>query len=150
MKFVKIMVGLSLASVLAACAATTPAPSTVAAATIQPDPAVTPPPKPSVESLTIDFSEANATLTPEGKAQLDGAARLYRDAKPEVMIISGHTDKSGSEFDNIILSAKRAAAVKKALVDRGVPASQLQIVAIGSAEPVPTIPPSRSAVVTWR
>jgi OmpA-OmpF porin, OOP family len=105
---------------------------------------------PSVESVSIDFRGGSATLSAEALAQLDGAARLYRDAKPEVMIVTGHTDKTGQEFPNVILSARRAAAVKQALADRGVPTDRLQIVAVGEAEPVPGVPPSRTAVVTWR
>ena len=171
MTFLGRISAVNLVFLVAACAGTPPPSTAVVAAAPPPDPVVTPAPKPSAESLTIEFGEANAALTPaapgsaggcrgsstapaaltpEAKAQLDGAARLYRDAKPEIMIISGHTDKVGSEFGNIILSAKRAVSVKKALVDRGVPADRLQIVAVGSAEPIPTIPPSRSAVVTWR
>ena len=93
---------------------------------------------------------ADATLSPRANSQLDGASRLYRDARPEVMIISGHSDKTGREFANLVLSARRADVVKKALVDRGIPAERLQIVAIGQAEPVANVSPSRSAVVTWR
>jgi OOP family OmpA-OmpF porin len=105
---------------------------------------------PSVESVSIDFHSGSAALSPEALAQLDGAARLYRDAKPEVMIVTGHTDKTGPEFPNVILSAHRAAAVKQALADRGVPTDRLQIVADGEAEPVPGVAPSRTAVITWR
>lgn len=106
--------------------------------------------KPADESLTINFDTADATLSLQANSQLDGAARLYRDARPEVMIISGHSDKTGQEFANLVLSGRRADAVKKALVDRGIPAERLQIVAIGQAEPVANVPSSRSAVVTWR
>ena len=106
--------------------------------------------KPSVESLTIAFDKANAALSPAALAQLDGAARLYRDARPEIMTIAGHSDKDGQEYDNLILSARRANLVKRALVDRGIPAERLQIVAIGEAELVVGVPASRSAVVTWR
>lgn len=115
-------------------------------------PVVSPPapPKPAVESLTIDFPLASAQLSPTAQQQLDGAARLYRDAKPEVMIVSGHTDTVGGEFQNLVLSAKRAEAVKYALVDRGVPAERLQVVAVGEAQPTPDITPGRLAVVTWR
>src|ERR1700722_15901704 len=66
--------------------------------------------QPSVESVNIDFRGGSAALSTEALAQLDGAARLYRDAKPEVMIVTGHTDKTGPEFPNVILSARRAAA----------------------------------------
>lgn len=142
---------------LAACAGSQ-APSSEAAAQAPSTPVQAPAPTPSTqaaakpadESLTIDFNTAGTTLSPQAKSQLDGAARLYRDAQPEVMIISGHSDKSGEEFANLILSARRADIVKKALVDRGIPAERLQIVAVGEAELVPTAPPSRTAVVTWR
>jgi outer membrane protein OmpA-like peptidoglycan-associated protein len=135
---------------LVACQSGRPTEPTVATAPAPtPEPAPTPPPK-SVESLTIDFSEASTTLTPAALAQLDGAARLYRSALPEVMFVSGHSDPTGNEFSNIILSARRAAKTKQALVDRGIPAEKLQIVAVGSAQPIPTVPAVPSAVITWR
>jgi OOP family OmpA-OmpF porin len=107
-------------------------------------------PKPSVESVAITFDPAVAALSATANSQLDGAARLYRDAHPEVMIVSGHTDKTGTEYSNLILSARRAEAVKQGLIDRGVPPERLQVVAIGQAEPVPTVTASRQAVITWR
>ncbi len=134
---------------LMACAQKPPA-DAANSAPATPVVAASPTADPVTESLTIAFVEAGAMLSPEANAQLDGAARLYRDAQPQVMIISGHSDRTGGEFENIVLSAKRAAAVKKALVDRGVPAQRLQIVAIGSAQPVPSVEPERTAVVTWR
>lgn len=144
------LVALPCLAALAACA-TTPPPQPVAATPPPaPPPVAQAAPKPSVESVTIDFTGSSASLSPAALAQLDGAARLYRDAKPEVMIVTGHSDTSGSEFPNVILSAHRAQAVKQALADRGVPDTRLQIVAAGEAEPVPGIPPSRSAVITWR
>lgn len=149
---------LGLAFILAACggsgapspvATAQPAPpaQVVAASAVEPAPVS---PKPSQESLTIDFDAGGTTLSPVASAQLDGAGQLYRDAGPEVMIISGHSDKTGREFENLILSARRAAVVKKALVDRGIPAERLQIIAIGEAEPVAKSLASRTAVVTWR
>ena len=100
--------------------------------------------------MTIDFPTDKATISPAAGKQLDGAARLYRSAKPEVMFVTGHSDPSGQEFPNLVLSARRAEAVKQALVDRGIPAAQLQIMADGTAQPVPGVTPERSAVITWR
>jgi outer membrane protein OmpA-like peptidoglycan-associated protein len=155
------LITLLCAGSLAACSHVSPTPPAQNATIVQPAPAVATgavsvapatasPPKALNESLTISFSDASTTLSPDAQSQLDGAARLYRDAGPEVMIVSGHTDRSGAEFQNILLSARRAEKVKQALVDRGVPSDKLQIVAIGEAEPVPGVQPSRSAVVTWR
>ena len=133
---------------LASACAATPPPAAVAAA---PPPAVAvPPAKPSAESLTIEFALGAATLSQAALAQLDGAARLYRDAQPEIMIVAGHTDKAGPEFPNLLLSARRAASVKRALVERGVPAERLQIIAYGEADAAPSATASRAVVVTWR
>ena len=131
-----------------ACAATPPPPAAVAAA--PPPAAAASAAKPSAESLTIEFVSGGSTLSQAALAQLDGAARLYRDAQPEVMIVAGHTDKVGPEFPNLLLSARRAASVKRALVERGVPAERLQIIAYGEAEPAPSAMASRAVVVTWR
>jgi len=123
-----------------------PAPASASAAPAKPKAS----PKASDESVTIAFNNDSAALSSDARGRLDGAARLYRQAGPEVMIVSGHTDKTGDEYKNILLSARRAETVKHALVDRGVPADKLQIVAVGEAEPVPGIPPDRAAVITWR
>lgn len=107
-------------------------------------------PGPDGKSLDIAFRSGSVQLSPVALTQLDGAARLYRDAKPEVMIVAGHADPVGQEFSNVLISARRAAAVKQGLIDRGVPAARLQVVADGSAELVPGEKPTPSAVVTWR
>lgn len=106
--------------------------------------------KPIAESLTIKFAAGTAALSPDALAQLDGAGRLYRDAHPEVMLVAGHTDKTGQEYANLLLSARRADSVKRALIDRGVPAQRLQLIAYGEAEPAPPVTASRTVVVTWR
>lgn len=147
MKFTGFLASLGLASLMAACSG--PPAASTAAPPVAADP-VPHPAKPSDESVAIAFGPAESRLSPEANQQLDGAARLYRDARPEVMIISGHTDKTGSEFANLILSARRAEAVKQGLVDRGVPADRLQVVAIGEAEPVPAAVAARTAIITWR
>lgn len=123
-------------------------------ASIAPSPAVAPPSVPpsrtDVESVTLDFPSGSSALTAPALSRLDGAARLYRDAKPELMLVTGHADRSGAEFPNLLLSARRAEAVKQALVDRGIPADRLQILADGEAQPTPGLVPGRTAVITWR
>lgn len=142
--------GLALLSALAACAAPS-APLVSSAQAPAPSDAQSAPAKPaSAESLTITFPTSGTMLSTEATSQLDGAARLYRDAQPEVMIVAGHADPAGSEYPNLLLSARRANMVKRALVERGVPATRLQIIALGAAETTPNISPSRSVVVTWR
>jgi OmpA-OmpF porin, OOP family len=136
---------------LAACASQ-PAPPPAApppAAAATPPPAPTPPPA-SPEQLVIDFDTGSAALLSDAVAKLDKAGRLYRDASPTIMTVAGHSDKTGAEFPNLLLSAHRAEAVKQGLVDRGIPAERLQIEALGQAEPASGETPARTAVITWR
>lgn len=140
------------AILLAGCAAQPASVSPTASITPAPARSATSQPvaQPADESLTIDFASADSRLSPTANKQLDGAARLYRQARPEVMIVAGHSDKIGREYENLILSAMRADMVKRALVERGIPAERLQIVAVGEAEPIPNVPAGRTAIVTWR
>jgi outer membrane protein OmpA-like peptidoglycan-associated protein len=59
----------------------------------------------------------------------------------------------GDELYNLYLSARRDAAVKRALAARGIPAKTLEVQAVGESDPVPgsagDSPQDRRAVVTW-
>ncbi len=146
---------------LAACSSTTAGPNAAAAAVT----ASAPPPaeKPSLgevagavvnNQVDITFPAGGATLTPEANKQLDLAARLYRDAHPVLMFTTGYTDRSGDEYRNVLLSARRAQAVKLGLVARGIPADRLLIQALGESElantSMPDSPQNRRVVITWR
>ena len=104
--------------------------------------------------IVINFPSGGAALTPDANKQLDLAARLYRDASPVAMFTAGYADRGGGEFENVLLSARRAQAVKGGLVARGIPADRLLIQAFGSSELAnpadPRAPENRRVVVTWR
>ncbi len=103
---------------------------------------------PNDNQLVVVFASGSSALTPLANSQLDLAAQLYKDAHPHVMFSTGHTDASGNDYGNVLLSARRSHAVQQALVARGVPASRLLMRAFGSSEPVDG--ESRRVVVTWR
>ena len=53
------------------------------------------------------------------------------------MFSTGFSDASGgSEYDNLLLAARRARTVKIALVARGIPANQVQLRSFGQSDPV--------------
>jgi OOP family OmpA-OmpF porin len=126
-------------------AATTPPPAPAG------PPSVTPP---GPERLIFGFGYASGELSPQAEGMLDQAGRLYRDGNPTMMTVSGHADATGDEYLNLILSARRAGAVKRGLVARGIPANKLELQAFGSSPPLvvpdPNSPENRAAVVTWR
>ena len=104
--------------------------------------------------VQVTFPSGGTTLTPEANRQLDIAARLFRDANPVLMFTTGYSDRSGDEYYNLLLSAKRAEAVKRGLVARGIPADRLLIQALGESEQAdandPVNPENRRVVITWR
>ena len=54
----------------------------------------------------------------------------------ELVRIEGHTDSRGSEASNQSLSDKRAASVRKYLIDKGVEEARLNSIGYGESKPV--------------
>ena len=89
--------------------------------------------------LVVLFETGSSTLLPQYKAVLDRASRAYNEGKPIVMIVTGSSDRVGTPQINLTLSQRRATAVLKGLLDRGIPADRFQVLAKGETElPVPT------------
>lgn len=75
----------------------------------------------------------------QGLARMASALReLYREFPSLVIVIQGHCDDSGSAKYNMRLGARRARAVREALVRLGVPAAHLRVVSFGHTRPVCT------------
>ncbi|SCZ57803.1 OmpA family protein [Thiohalomonas denitrificans] len=83
---------------------------------------------------TFDFDEA--TLTDEGKAELDEIAERAKDAQDPRIRIVGYTDQIGPESYNQELSEKRARAVEEYLVKQGISSETIQTAARGESDPV--------------
>jgi len=67
---------------------------------------------------------------------LDEAAQTLKE-NPELNVrIEGHTDSIGSDSYNQALSERRAEAVKRYLVSRGIAASRLSTEGKGETEPI--------------
>lgn len=117
-----------------------PAPAPAPMAVVEPAP-VAPACKPTMETVTIAaeklFGFDKANLKDEGKASLDdAAAKIKANPDVELVMVTGHTDRIGSDKYNQKLSERRANQVKDYLVSQGVDASRLQAVGKGEAEPV--------------
>ena len=130
-----------------AAAAPEPAPMPIA----EPEPAPEPAPmaepapaakcEPTMDTITIGaeklFAFDKANLRKEGKAALDEAAAKIK-ANPEVkaVIVTGHTDRLGSDKYNQKLSERRAKQVADYLVSQGVDRSTIESSGKGESEPV--------------
>lgn len=86
----------------------------------------------------IHFATASAVIEPESAVAL-GVIATYLAETPGAFYIVGHTDDTGSLEGNMTLSAERAAAVKRALVEEhGVDPSRLETRGVGPLAPVST------------
>lgn len=123
-------------------AAVEPTPEPVAA--VEPAPAPEPaavPCTPKLETVTISaeklFGFDKAKLQDGSKPILDeAAAKIKGNPDIELVLVTGHTDRIGTEAYNQKLSERRANIVKDYLVSQGVEASRLQAVGKGESESI--------------
>ncbi len=84
----------------------------------------------------VYFDTGSATLLEASDAALESVAALLRDHPDWRVTIEGHTDGIGTDASNQDLSERRAAAVRKALIDRfGVEDGRLTSVGYGEKLP---------------
>lgn len=83
----------------------------------------------------IEFASASAAISARSAPLLDRLAKEAR-ACPGNIQIEGHTDNVGRPNFNLRLSDDRAAAVRAALIARGVAAERLQSEGFGATRPV--------------
>lgn len=124
-----------------------PAPAAVEPAPA-PAPAVEPAPapapvacKPNLETVTVSaeklFGFDKSKLQDGAKPILDEtAAKIKANPELKAVIVTGHTDRIGSEAYNQKLSEKRANIVKEYLVSQGVDSAIISSVGKGETEPV--------------
>jgi len=82
------------------------------------------------------FNFDSFALKPGAHAELGRVADVLIKYPYTSIRVEGHTDSTGSEQYNQILSEKRANAVKRALVQRGVGASRIQVIGFGESQPI--------------
>jgi outer membrane protein OmpA-like peptidoglycan-associated protein len=85
----------------------------------------------------IHFVSGRDVVDAESEKVLDELAALLRN-HPEIarVAVDGHTDNAGPEAANIALSQRRALAVMKALIGRGVDARRLEARGFGPRRPI--------------
>ena len=93
------------------------------------------------DRVIVYFNHDSATLTQEAQAQLDGVASSFNTAARGITI-EGHAsiranynDAAQRKIVNLKVSMNRAFAVAAALIQRGVPADAIRVMAWGDAQP---------------
>jgi len=122
-----------------------PPPPPAAPAPPPPPPPPAPAPAPQVQKITLaakalfDFDKYD--LKPEGKATIDREviSKLKDVTKLELVLVTGHTDRIGTQAYNQKLSERRANAVRDYLVSQGVAKDKIETLGMGKTQPVPGV-----------
>ncbi|MEL0635936.1 MULTISPECIES: OmpA family protein [Marinomonas] len=91
----------------------------------------------------ITFSTSSAAVNQSIDPVLNDVAKVLNHYPKTTLLIEGHTDSSGSEQYNQLLSERRAKSVKNLLITDGV--NSQRITAIGLGEYQPKVPNTSAA-----
>jgi peptidoglycan-associated lipoprotein len=87
-------------------------------------------------TATIHFDYDQSDLRAEDRAILDAKVPILQANPGVAIMIQGHTDERGSDEYNLALGQRRAATVKRYLVDHGIADARLQTITYGEERPV--------------
>ena len=118
-----------------------PPPPPAAPVAVPPPPPPPPPaPAPAIQRAFIVFFDFDRSdITPEALRIIKQAAETAKRGSVPRIVVTGHTDLSGSVAYNQRLSERRAEAVRQALVREGLTAGAISTIGRGKTQPlVPT------------
>ena len=129
-----------------------PPPAPRAAPAPAPAPAAAAPAAPKRCDATVTlineevFAINKAVLNPKALAKLDTevVAKAQQCGKLELILISGHTDRLGSQQYNQKLSERRAEAVKAYLVKKGLQADKIDTMGMGKTLQIKSCPDGKN------
>jgi OOP family OmpA-OmpF porin len=122
-----------------------PAPKVAEAPKVVAPPPPPPPPPPArapqVQKITLQaeslFDFDKDVLKPEGKAAIDSqVVGKLANVKLEIVLVTGYTDRIGSDAYNQKLSERRADSVRNYLVSKGIPRDKIEAIGMGKKNPV--------------
>lgn len=85
------------------------------------------------DRVFFDFDKSD--IKPEGQKTLEKQAAWLKKYPNVTVTVEGHCDDRGTREYNLALGARRAAAVKKALIALGIPANRISTISYGKERP---------------
>jgi len=94
--------------------------------------------------VTVAFKTGSAELDQNAQGALDGVATWMKADEKRTMKLEGFADTTGDTEANLVLSAKRAEAVKSYLIEHGV--ASTNVITVGRGEETDHLPANGRAV----
>ncbi len=136
-----------------------PAEAAPATAPVAAREAPAPPPPPGSLQAALDatlagypfeFVTGASVLARGNAAHLDAVAAVMRRYPSALVAIEGHTDNAGNQGLTRDLAVRRAAAVARALMLRGVTRRQVRVVSVGASRPIADNGTAEGRARNWR
>jgi outer membrane protein OmpA-like peptidoglycan-associated protein len=86
----------------------------------------------------VTFDYDSSVVKPGAFSEIDRIGNVMMQYPDTVIRVEGHTDSTGSEEYNLELAARRAAAVKNQIVQKGIDSSRIETVTFGESSPIAT------------
>lgn len=90
---------------------------------------------PGVRSALVYFAFDSDAIDAEGQRTIEGWARYLTTSAAVSVRLEGHADERGTAEYNVGLGERRALAVRRALMNLGVPADRLSAISYGESRP---------------
>lgn len=105
----------------------------------------------TLKALNVSFRSGTADLSYDGKLEIDRMMSVLRHYPTFRVRVRGHTSTSGDAAQNKLLSHERADAVARYMnVTYNVDPNRIQIVGMGSAQPLPRLPAESDRAYQYR
>ena len=88
---------------------------------------------PAPQHFTLYFRFESDELTPESKALVPDILRAVKERPVPEVVVTGHTDTTGTPVSNFELGMKRATMVRSLLADAGLDPSSIEVTSHGEA-----------------
>ncbi|AKM08182.1 OmpA family protein [Pelagerythrobacter marensis] len=94
--------------------------------------------EPALEPLeaSVTFADAGGALSDEAISDLETIVESPQLDAGGAIVLRGHTDSLGEDEANLRISRRRAEMVRDWLVERGVDAERIRIIALGEQRPI--------------
>ena len=87
------------------------------------------------ENSGVYFDTNKSNINEKSKATLDKLAKVFTDFPDTNILVVGHTDSSGKDEYNMLLSEKRAKSVTNYLISDGIASSRFETLWYGETQP---------------
>ena len=88
----------------------------------------------TLEDVLFDFEQSS--LRPEGAYTVEKAVTYLQSNPDRTALLEGHTDDTGDNEFNQVLSVKRSESIKQALMSQGISEDRIQTAGFGENSPI--------------